>query len=501
MLANNSSQQIKYGAILSYLLIFLNTLYGLVVTPYLLHTLGDSSYGVYKSIGAFTATLLVLDLGIGATVMRYTAKYRAEKNNDAVGNFAAMALIESLIMCGALLVFATIFYVSIDSLYTNSFTPSELSLSKGIFIVSIATMMLTLIDNVLFGLVSGAGRFVFANGLKIALVVGRVVLLIACLSVVRSAMVLVGISLLLAVLSVGLQWWYIGRKLGIRIRLHSWDKALFKESFIYTALMFIQSLAVQANGNIDNIAIGAIMGSAAVAVYSFAIQLFVMFEQLAMSFSNLMLPRISNKIAQGASDGELQQEVTRIGRLQFALLMGAMGGFAVIGKEFVTLWLGKGYSDVYNLSLIMMVPTMLALIQNVNLSILRAKNLMGFRTQALVCSAVFNIIITVVGTRLYGYYAAAIGTALSTLLFSVVVMNVYYHRTIGFRVGKFYLDVFKGILPCAIAATLALLFIDNYIGGHWLSFIIKACMYLAAYATLLMLWGLDKTERMQLLRR
>lgn len=49
--------------------------------------LGDSGYGVYKTIASFSSTLLVMDLGIGTTVMRYTAKYRAEENKEEIGNF------------------------------------------------------------------------------------------------------------------------------------------------------------------------------------------------------------------------------------------------------------------------------------------------------------------------------------------------------------------------------------------------------------------------------
>ena len=63
--------QVKWGIILSYLLILLNTLFGFLVTPYMISCLGEAEYGVYKTISSLTASLMVLDLGLGSTVTRY----------------------------------------------------------------------------------------------------------------------------------------------------------------------------------------------------------------------------------------------------------------------------------------------------------------------------------------------------------------------------------------------------------------------------------------------
>lgn len=40
------NKEIKSGVILSYLLLILNTLYGLIITPYILKYVGENAYGV-----------------------------------------------------------------------------------------------------------------------------------------------------------------------------------------------------------------------------------------------------------------------------------------------------------------------------------------------------------------------------------------------------------------------------------------------------------------------
>lgn len=495
----NEGKQIKIGAVFSYLLIVLNTVFGLFVSPFLLKQLGDGNYGVYKTIASFSSTLLVLDLGIGTTVMRYTAKFRAEKKYDAIGNFAAMGLIEAVIMGIVLLIVSLGIYFSIDVLYGNSFTSSEISLAKNIFLITILTMFLTIVDNVLNGVIMGTNQFAFANGFKFTTLLLRIVLTFGILYFWPNAVVLVSISFITTLLCCVGNFIYIVKKLKIRIKIIFWDKSIFKESLGYTALMFIQTLAVQANGNIDNIVIGAVLGSTVVAVYSFGIQMFNMYESLATSFSNLLLPKVSKKIAEGASDSELQDIVTKVGRIQFVVLGAALVGFICIGQDFISLWLGADYADVYYLTLILIIPVTFVLIENVCLSILRAKNLMRFRTISLIATAAFNAIFTIVGVILFNYYAAALGTALSTVFGSLIMMNIYYHKRIGFKVFKFYRDVTKRTAICAILPGILLVVLNKVLYGSWLEFFIKVVIYCAVYLLLLILYGFNKNEKQMLL--
>ena len=73
-----SANQLKAGAVLNYVVILLNTLVGLVYTPFMLRTLGQSEYGLYSLIASVIGYLTVLDLGFGNAIVVYTAKYRAQ---------------------------------------------------------------------------------------------------------------------------------------------------------------------------------------------------------------------------------------------------------------------------------------------------------------------------------------------------------------------------------------------------------------------------------------
>ena len=433
-----SKNVLKAGAILSYILIIVDTLYGLLFVPFLISSLGNSEYGVYRIIASFTNSLAILDFGIGGTMLRFTAKYRAEKDKDSINNFSAMGMIQAFAFFILIATASFFMYQLLDPLYNDSLSAVELAKAKKLFYFTSITIAITPFERVLFGILSGFEEFKFTKGLQIMILVLKMLLLIPLLLKFGDAIVLVGMNLLAVIASILIQFVFLRYKCGVRIKLKKWDNKVFKSSVGYTTLSFIQSIAVQFNSNLDNIVIGAVIGATAVAVYSIGLQLYNMFEHLAMAFSDLMLPTVSRQIAQGADNSLLEDTVIKVGRLEFIVLGGALSGFAIIGKEFVFLWLGETYLWAWDVAIILMIPTMIPLIQNVCLSILRARNKMKFRTIAVCIMAFFNLAITIIGVKLYGPLAASFGTALGLICANIIAMNYYYYRVLHLNLFRIF---------------------------------------------------------------
>lgn len=490
-----NTKELKAGAIFSYLLIIANTLYALIFTPFLISALGDGEYGVYKIIGSLTSSITILDLGIGSTMLRYIAKFRAEKDEKNLSNFSAMGFIQAAVLSGIMVVVCIILYFFIDSLYDQSLTPAELGQAKRLFILFIIILVFNTFEKVVFSIISGCEHYIFANALKLVTLILKVLLAFAILSRFANSVFLLVIEIGLLFLVITIQLIYIKVKIKIKIHYYFWDGKLFKQSFHYTILMFIQSIAVQFNGNLDNIVIGAVEGAAIVAVYSIGLQLYGMYEQFALTFSDLMLPTVSRQIAQGATTQQLEDTVIKVGRLEFIALGGALCGYILIGKEFIELWLGASYAPAWIVGLILMIPTTIPLIQNVCLSILRAKNKMGFRTIAVCSMAIFNLLITIIGVKYYGFMAACIGTAIGLIGANIIAMNIYYVKVIKLNIGR----IFKGILShtwlCCLVASFGLWMADRFIGGNWGLWIIKVLIFLSIYGIMLFLYGFNKSEK------
>ena len=276
---------------------------------------------------------------------------------------------------------------------------------------------------------------------------------------------------------------------------------VFKESFVYTLLLFLTSIASQINSNLDNVVIGAMKGAAAVTVYSMGLLIFGMFENLSCSISSVMLPTVTNVLCEDDGYRKVQELIIKCGRIQFIFMIAAISGFAVLGKDFINIWLGNGYDDVYMIALILMGPAMLELCVNVCLSILRAENRLKFRTFILFGTTALNAIITVVGCKYGSYIWAAIGTAASFLIGSIVIMNIYYHKVFGFNMLKIYLKIFDGIWICALISTIAIIISSSFMSKGLITFIINVVIYVAAYAVTLLMFGLKKDEKAYILKK
>lgn len=68
-----AKNQIKMGAILSYAVILVNMIVGLVYTPFLVRMLGKNEYGLFSLVSSVISYLTVLDMGFGNAIIIYTA--------------------------------------------------------------------------------------------------------------------------------------------------------------------------------------------------------------------------------------------------------------------------------------------------------------------------------------------------------------------------------------------------------------------------------------------
>lgn len=491
--------QVKYGAMISYILIILNSIYGVVMTPFIISTLGTSEYGVYKIIVALSSSIMVMDFGIGGTIQRFIAKYKAEGHDEKIPNFMAMGLIISLFLNAIIIIVSIVVFFLIDPMYSSTFTASELILAKKVFILLVLNALMIVVENVLNGLITGCNEFVFGNGVKLVLLVIRIVLLFIVLPLYSSAIAVVSITIFITIVTFFVEIVFIRKKLQIRIKYEHWDNQLLKITGKYTFLMFLTSVASQVFSNLDNIILGAYEGPSVVTMYSIGLLFFSMFQNLSGGIAGVMLPTITNALEQDKELKSVSEIIIKAGKAQFILLGGALAGFICIGRGFISLWLGDGFDSVYAVTLILLIPSMFELCINVCHSILRAQNRLGFRTGVVIVSAAFNAIATLILVSFFSFYGAAIATALSYIIFSLVVMNYYYIKVIKLPLLMIYRSIIFRVLGCLVISGVALFLFSKIVSvSNWGRFIINVIFFCLVYSITLLLFGLNEHEKMQI---
>ena len=492
----NKNSQIQGGAILAYILIFLNATYGLFLTPYIIGQIGTASYGVYKTVSAFTSSLMVLDLGLGGTMMRYISKYRTEKEEHKIPNFIAMGIVQASVMCCVVGVVSFVLYFFLDEIYSGGLTARELVEAKTLYIVLSLCLLTHIFENLLNGIISGYNRFVFANGIKVTRLLARIALVVVFLGVFKSSFALVLVDLVVTLGFVLSEVLYLLFNIRAKVKLIQWDRAVFSESFVYTILMFLTFIVAQANTNFSNIIIGSLISSVAVAVYSMALLIFGIYEQLSTAISGVVLPTVTEVLKH--DDGKYTNTtklVIKAGRIQFLLLGAALAGFLVLGRQFIDMWLGGGYEDVYYITLILIGPALFELCINVCLSILRAKNMLGFRTIVIAISAFINLMVSLLLVRKFGYYVCAISSSLCYFTSSVVVMGIYYYKKFKINLLVLYKKIFSKIWLCIVFSSVAAVGAVCIFSGTVHEFVGGFVAFVVTYGATLLAFGLDKNEK------
>src|SRR5215210_4950869 len=85
-------RRVLSGTLANYVGQFVTLGTGFVLTPFVLHQLGASSYGLWVLAGSVVAYGSLLDLGISTAVVKYVAEYRARGETEQAHGLVATAL-------------------------------------------------------------------------------------------------------------------------------------------------------------------------------------------------------------------------------------------------------------------------------------------------------------------------------------------------------------------------------------------------------------------------
>ncbi len=446
--------QLKAGAILSYVVMGLSNLVGLLYTPYMLRMMGQSEYGLYSLVASVVAYLTILDLGFGNTIIRYTAKFRAEgKTKEQETMFGMFIVLYSVIGLVAFLL-GLILYFNLDLIYGNSLTPDELQKTHILMLLMIFNLGVTFPLSIFGSIVTAYERFVFQKLIQIGRIILNTSIMIVLLKLGYRAIGMVVLITIFNISSLLLNFWYSKFRLKIKIRFGSFDWKFFRELAGYSFYIFIGAIIDRLYWSSGQLVLGAFVGTTAVAIFAVGIQLEQMYMGFSTAISGVFLPKVTAMATQEKSEIEISKLFIRTGRIQYIVMAFILTGFILFGQQFIILWAGNDYSDTYLIALLFFIPLTIPLIQNLGITILQARNQIKFRALLYIAIAVLSLVMQLLVVKKYGGIgcAAAIGSAL--VIGHVVVMNIYYYKKQHINIPVFWREIGKmSVIPTLIGIT------------------------------------------------
>ena len=110
----------------------------------------------------------------------------------------------------------------------------------------------------------------------------------------------------------------------------------------------------------------------------------------------------ANRLAIGDSnEKELTNVFTKVGEFNNYLMLLVLSGFLLIGRQFVTLWVGKEYDISYYATVILMISGYIPAVQTLGVNIQNAKNMHRIRSVVYFFVACINVIASVFLIKMY----------------------------------------------------------------------------------------------------
>ena len=477
--------QLKAGAVLSYVVLGVSNIVGLLYTPYMLRMMGKSEYGLYALVGSVIAYLTILDFGFGNAIVRYTAKFRAEgKLQEQYSMFGLFIILYSVI--GILSFFIGLgLYFNVENLFGETMTPDELSKAKIMMLLMVFNIAFTFPLSIFGAIIKAYENFIFIKVIALSRIILNTLIMILLLEIGYRAVGMVVLATILNLATLILNYWYCKKKIKIKVSFKNMQLGLLKEVSIYSFYIFLNIIMNKVYWSTGQFVLGMYLGTAAVAVFAVAIQFQGMYMGFSTAISGVFLPKVTGMVATKSSNQDISNLFVRTGRIQYIIMAFILVGFILFGKQFIILWAGPDYEAAFSMTLLFFIA----------LTILQARNQLEFRSWLYFAMAILSLIFQVLLAEKYGGLGVAYAIAGGLVLGNVVIMNIYYHRKQHIDMIQFWEQILKMSIAPTIIGIGTYYIIREFNFESFGELVIAIVVFSSVYLPVFWFFSMNKSER------
>lgn len=433
------SVRVLRNVLTNYLRFFASGLLGFLITPILVHALGDGDYGLWVMVFSFTGYFGLFDQGIRPSLVRYVSRDHARGDHLGLGRTTSSAV--------ALYAAVGLLTLGVSAVVAARFgdwfrvTPEQLPIAREVVLLAGASVAIGFPLGVFGAVLSGLQRYDVANGIGIGISVLRAAAFVAVLRLGGGLVGLAWTSLAVNLLGYGLSWIAVRRllpTLSVHPRLVTRGHLGMVGS--YSGIAFLGALATSVTFQTDSIVITAFLGAALVTPFALAAGLVENARALVNSATWVLAPTASELETKGESD-KLHALLVAGSKYSVLLSWPVLLALVVFGGDLLETWVGPAYrSSAAGLLTLLALPSLLALPQSTASSLLfgvsRHKGVVALS----LLNAGLNLGLSLLWVRPFGLVGVALGTALPLLVVGGAATLVYASFALGVPVGRYLLQ-------------------------------------------------------------
>lgn len=473
---------------------------GFVMPHQIDQTIGQVGLGVWDFGWTAVNYFFLAQIGVGVSVNRYVARYRAAHNAEGLGRLISSAL---LLQLGAAIIALALTALSVTFLpvFFADRLAGEMETAAwviGLLGISVAIRMAF---QAFSGVVTGCHRWDLHNLLNAT---AYAVTVYAMLVVLWQGYGLIGIS---AAYVAGTVVNEVARvvlafrvcpELRISMRRATWteSRALLTFGAKLSSLDAIGIIVAQ----LRSMLVLSQIGIGSLAVYSRLSALIRHTESIAAKYSQPLTPTASS--LQGAGrHTEVRELVMSSTRFAAYLVWPILMGLAIAGDDVLRLWMGEQYDPSFVLTS-MAIGSLFPLSQQPMLTILVGLNLHGRFAYIQSVGALFGLAASLMALRwLHWDLLGFAGMSLAASNVAALWIAIDTCRQLGIPVRAYFYRAYAGPLACALPFGLSLLAVSIVFAGHP-ALTLAVCLIVGTIVLLPLYWRVAPPEmRAQILSR
>lgn len=488
---SETKKQITAGVAFSYLSIAFKILSGIIYTPIILHSLGQSEYGIYSLCISFIGYLTILNGGMNAAYVRFyvQSKEKGERSAKSInGTFLKIFLVLGTV--GMLVGF--LISANARLLFGSKILPNEYDVFQNSLNVLSITVLISSLNSVFSSCIIAHEEFVVGKLIDLSHTILVPIVTVPFLLSGFGSVTVVTINLALTLLMLAANSLYSIIKLRMRFDIKQTDPRLFKAVAVFAGFIAIQSIMDQLNWQVDKFILARVQGANEVAVYSVGSTFNSYFITIAATVAGVFIAEINRLAARNNSKG-LSDMFVRTSRIFAQIAVLIMSGFVFFGRPFIERWLGQEYSISYYVGVLIMLPVTVSLSQGLGQNIARAKNLHKIQILINISVTFLNFIVSIPLAKRFGAIGSAIGTFGCEVIICIFVQTIYFQKVVMLNMKEHYKEMLKLIPGWLIPFAYGILLMNlNLVHSSYVSIFIYGVIYVIIY--LISVWSISLSE-------
>jgi O-antigen/teichoic acid export membrane protein len=441
-----------------------NVLVGLFLSPFILHRLGDTAFGLWILIFSATGYYGLFDLGIRSSIVRYVAKYSATNEHEELNRLVNTALFS---YTGIGLVTMAITLIASHYLTSIFRIPADfLGTARWLLLMVGASVSLGFPIGMFGGILEGLQRFFIINLTSVSATLLRALLILVALQHGRGlltvALITVTLPLLAGLINAAAAFGQVRLRLGAKYV----SRSSLRRIASYSGITFLIIVSQRLRFNTDAVVIGAFVSAAAIAYFTIGSRLVEYASQMVSSLAQIFVPMSTQSQARGDVDG--LRKILIVGNRACAFIMFPIAAvLTILGKSIIQVWVGPKYvAASYPILLVLLYPMTLMMVQSASGRTLWA--MAKHRTWAWVVLAegVANLMLSVILVRPYGIMGDAIGTAIPLACSQIFFLPGHLCRLLRIKMWTYLSDAFLFPLALCIPLVAVLLLMQRWFVPH-----------------------------------